>query len=189
MKNRYLLITFCFALIDQLLKVLARRFLIPHHRIDIIPDVLYLTLVENKGVSYGTFSNLNDSIRTPLLVGIQLVIIIGIFIYLNKYWSKLFSREKFGFTLILGGAFGNLWGRAFRQSVTDFMAFDYGFDFLKPLFVFFEKPLFGLFDNIGFHIPRGFVNNFADDIIFIGFLILIFQSQKKNKESKNNESK
>lgn len=86
------------------------------------------------------------------------MVIIGLSIYVYRTWNRLNTGERWGFTLILSGAIGNLIDRAFRQQVTDYMFFH-----------FYDTPFF--------------VNNLADDLISIGFVLLVWQSFRK-KETK-----
>ena len=102
-------------------------------------------------------ADLSDSYRVPLLAGISTIVVTGLIIYVVRHWLELAIGERWGFSLIISGAVGNLLDRAIRQQVTDYMHFRfYDFSF--------------------------FVNNLADDLISIGFVLLLFFSFRK-KES------
>ncbi|MCG8339000.1 MAG: signal peptidase II [Proteobacteria bacterium] len=148
--------------IDQLIKHLVRLHLTASSYIEIIPNFIHLTYQENQGISFGFLSRLPDNIRVPLITGVSAVVIIGLTIYVVKNHRDLARFEKWGFTLILAGAVGNLIDRAFRQQVTDYMYFH-----------IFDYSLF--------------VNNFADDIISIGFVMIVWQSFRK-KDGKTSGS-
>ncbi len=139
---------------DQIIKYCARRFLSFDSYIEVIPNFIHLTYRENKGISFSMLADLPSEIRAPLLTGFSAVVIAAIVVYVFTVRSKLNSTEKWGFSLVLAGAFSNLLDRAIRQSVTDYMYFhfyDYGF----------------------------FVNNFADDIISVGFVLLLLGTFSK----------
>ena len=71
---------------------------------------------------------------------------------------KAKNIEKFGFCLIIGGSFGNIFDRFYYSSVIDFIDFHIG----------------------NFH---WFIFNVADIFITIGVLVLImFEFFKKNEE-------
>ena len=137
--------------LDQFIKYLVRINLSSYSYIEIIPNLVHLTYQENQGISFSMLSDLPDSIRVPLLSGVSGVVVIGLCIYIYRGWNNLNTGEKWGFSLIISGAIGNLLDRAIRQQVTDYMFFH-----------FYET---------GF-----FVNNLADDIISIGFVLILWQS-------------
>ena len=148
----YYVLLICFLVgLDQVIKILVRQFLTSSSYIEIIPNFIHLTYQENRGISFSMLSNLPSAIRVPLLSGISLIVIIGIMIYLYRKWESIPRIERWGYSLILSGALGNLIDRLFRSQVTDYMYFH-----------FYEK---------GF-----FVNNLADDLISIGFVLLVWQS-------------
>ncbi|MCP4753527.1 MAG: signal peptidase II [Proteobacteria bacterium] len=137
--------------LDQLIKYLVRLHLTSGLNIELIPNLIQLTHQENRGISFSMLSDLPTGLRVPLLAGVSTVVVVGLCIYVYRSWSKLTTGEKWGFSLIISGAIGNLLDRAIRQQVTDYMHFHF-FDF------------------------SFFVNNLADDLISIGFVIMLFQS-------------
>ncbi len=154
----YVVLIVIFVAIDQVIKVVVRNNLTPYDYIELIPNFIHLTYQENQGISFSLLADLPDNIRSPLLSGVSLIVIIGLSVYIIKQWKSLSTGEKWGFTLILSGAIGNLIDRAFRGQVTDYMFFH--------------------FYDTGF-----FVNNFADDLISIGFVLIIWQSFRKKKDN------
>jgi signal peptidase II len=134
--------------LDQLIKFLVRQYLTNHSYIEIIPNFIHLTYQENKGISFSFLADLPTMLRVPLLAGVSAIVIIGLSVYIYQKWESLLQWEKWGFVFILSGALGNLWDRAVRQQVTDYMYFHY-------------------YDT-GF-----FVNNLADDLISIGFVLIV----------------
>ena len=73
-------------------------------------------LIWNKGIAFGLFS-LNDGLAYNL-ISLLIMIIVFVLIYLI-FKSK--NNEKFGFTLIWGGAIGNLFDRVTYKAVPDFI--------------------------------------------------------------------
>ena len=134
--------------LDQLIKFLVRQYLTNHSYIEVIPNFIHLTYQENKGISFSFLADLPTMLRVPLLAGVSAIVIIGLSVYIYQKWESLLQFEKWGFVFILSGALGNLWDRAVRQQVTDYMYFHY-------------------YDT-GF-----FVNNLADDLISIGFVLIV----------------
>ncbi len=147
----YIFITFLLVGADQLIKYSVRSYLSPESFIEVIPNFIHLTHQENQGISFSLLSNLPTGIRVPLLAGISTLVIIGLCVYVIRNWQELNLGERWGFTLIISGALGNLLDRAIRMQVTDYMFFH-----------FFDTSFF--------------VNNLADDLISIGFVLIVWQS-------------
>ncbi len=146
---------------DQIIKIIVRNTLSPNSYIELIPNFIHLTYQENKGISFGLLADIPSAIRVPMLTGVSAFVIVGLCVFIYKNRHSLSKGEMWGFSLILSGAIGNLIDRAVRKQVTDYMYFH-----------FFERSFF--------------VNNFADDLISIGFVLIVWQSFRK-KESKNGE--
>ena len=83
-----------------------------------INNYLNLNLVFNTGIGFGLFS-LNDGIYYNIL-SILIFLIIIVLIYL-MFKSK--TSEKIFFSLIIGGAIGNLYDRIIYKAVPDFIDF------------------------------------------------------------------
>lgn len=142
-------------LIDQGIKIWVRIEIPLRKSISLIPQLIDLTHVENRGISFSMFGQLGDTVRVPLLVGISLIAIV----ILCAYWWR--NRDEFtyftnlAFVLILPGAFGNLVDRAWYGTVTDYLHFR-------------------------FYATSFFVNNFADILISAGvvaYLIGMIKAQ------------
>lgn len=144
--------------LDQLIKYWVRSTFAAGEVIELIPNLIHLMHQENEGISFSLLSNLPDLFRIPLLAGVSLIVVVILCVYVYRNWRILGQGEKWGFSLIISGAVGNLIDRVFRQSVTDYMYFH--------------------FYDTGF-----FVNNLADDLISIGFVLMLYQAFVKKKVS------
>ena len=108
-----------------------------------INDYLNLNLVFNTGIGFGILS-LNAGVYYNILT----VVIFLVILFLLFIMIKLSTKEKIYFSLIIGGAIGNLYDRIFFKAVPDFIDFHVG----------------------NFH---WFVFNVADIFISIGVLCLV----------------
>ncbi len=139
MKNKklkllsFLLVSFSF-FIDQIAKFLVLK------NIDLFSSGikvfigLNLVYVENKGVSFGLFSDYN----IPFYLGILSLVISGYIVFLiSKTQNKL---ELIGLSLILGGALGNGYDRLINGYVIDFIDI-YISDYHWPAFNFADSSI------------------------------------------------
>jgi signal peptidase II len=102
---------------DQLTKWLCVALLEGTQSVYIIPDVLRLTYVENRGAAFGML----DEHRWVFLL-LSTVAIIGLFVFLAKKPPE--SRLAWaGFTLVIGGGVGNMIDRVMLGYVIDFIDF------------------------------------------------------------------
>jgi len=116
-------------------------------------EFLNFELIWNKGIAFGLLSFSSHTIYNLISLIIFLVILVIIFLlFKSKKIEKLF------FTLILGGAIGNLYDRMIYKSVPDF---------------------------IDFHINNfhWFIFNVADIFITLGILFMV-TIELFNKENK-----
>ena len=130
--------------IDQVTKAVVMRTMSVGDVIPVVPPVLDLHYITNRGVAFGLFARLGD-----IFVPLALVIMSVIFWYYRSLRRRrLWLRTALG--LQLGGAFGNLLDRLRYGSVVDFVEFHV--------------------DAINFHYP---VFNAADSAIVVGVCILL----------------
>jgi signal peptidase II len=83
----------------------------------LIPHLLYITRVENRGIAFSLLEN-------------KRLIFIPFTIILLLVFAYIFNKTKSGFlkislVLIVGGAIGNLLDRIFRGYVVDFLEFHF----------------------------------------------------------------
>lgn len=107
-------------LFDQLTKVIVRYTLALHESINIIPGFLDLTHVQNTGAAFGLLNAADFPYKPAVMIGIAAIALVAI----AAYGTQLGFHERlarFGLSLILGGAFGNLIDRALSGYVVDFV--------------------------------------------------------------------
>jgi len=110
-------------LLDQLTKYLVSTYISPLDSIEILP-FLHLVHIRNTGAAFGMFKNFGSSFFI-------LLSIVAIIIVLSLLKKGTYSR--FGLSLVLGGALGNLIDRIRFGKVVDFIDFSIG-DFHWPAF-------------------------------------------------------
>jgi signal peptidase II len=148
-----IVILLCF-IADLLTKVWVLQTFTEGEVQQIIPNFFNLTLHFNKGAAFGLFAGLEDGYRQVVLAFFSKLAVILLFVYLiYEFHQSRFGQMCVG--LILGGAVGNLFDRAYRGEVVDFLDFYIS----------------------GYHWPAF---NVADSCICVGvFLLLIFESKSK----------
>ena len=130
-------------LLDQLTKAAVRMYVPLYKTQTLIPNLIDLTHVENKGVSFSLLGNLDENWRVPLLVGVSGVAVLLLSFFWLRHRKEMSRLADLAFMLILPGAVGNLIDRAIFGTVTDFFHFR-------------------------FYTVSFFVNNVADILISLG---------------------
>lgn len=109
-------------------KVLARR--LEQQQIELIPWLLDLRLVFNRGIAFGFFADSPEWGRLFIAALSSLLAGFGLYQLLRPAGGTL---TRIGWMLFVGGAMGNLWERLLLGQVTDFLALHLH---QWPLFVF-----------------------------------------------------
>jgi signal peptidase II len=106
--------------VDQLTKAIVRSALPLHDSLDLIPGVLDLTHVQNTGAAFGLLNAVDFPYKPLVMIGIAAIALVAIAAYATQlgFHERL---ARFGLSLILGGAFGNLIDRAVAGHVVDFV--------------------------------------------------------------------
>ena len=143
------ILTIVFLIIDIISKLVVSKLMDVYDSIVIVKNFFYITYVRNTGAAWSIFEG-----EVLGIVIISLMIISFIIYYISK--QKIKTRlEKIGYSLILGGAFGNLLDRIIYGYVVDFLDFNiFGYDY----------PVF----------------NLADSFIFIGVILFIIHTWRCN---------
>jgi len=157
---RYFLITLIVIFFDQLSKILIRSLLTKSEIVFVTPKFFWLTNIENTGAAF-SFSLGSPEVNRLIFIVVSCLASV-LLIYLILHSDK--KLEQVSYSLILGGALGNLIDRIIFGSVTDFLWCDF------PDFIMERWPVF----------------NLADSSIVIAITILIigsiFEPKTKNLE-------
>lgn len=105
------------AVIDQISKIAALKYLKPIESTSLIKGIMNLTFVENRGAAFGMLSG-----ARWFFVIVTIIVTAAILIYIKKYMPKTkeYGIVKIALTLILAGAWGNVTDRMFRGYVVDY---------------------------------------------------------------------
>jgi signal peptidase II len=106
--------------LDQATKEIVRRTLPLHESRSIIEGFLDLTHVQNTGAAFGLLNAADFPYKPLVMIGIAAIALVAIAAYATQlgFHERL---ARFGLSLILGGAFGNLIDRAVAGHVVDFV--------------------------------------------------------------------
>lgn len=118
-----LLAMFALLALDQGSKAWVRADIPLYRAAVLVPHLLDLTHVENRGVSFSFLGTVGDSIRVPLLVGVSLAALALLGWYWRRHRSELGAWGHLAFVFIVPGAAGNLIDRLRYGTVTDFLHF------------------------------------------------------------------
>jgi signal peptidase II len=123
-------------LCDQVTKLYVDAVMWPHQSITVIENYFDITYVRNPGGAFGLFAKAGRGIVRPLLLGLTVVAVV---ILLLMYRSTLPDRllVRLAFSLIMGGAVGNL---------IDRLRFDEVIDFLDVHWSHYHWPAFNIAD-------------------------------------------
>ncbi len=135
--------------------------------VEVIPNFFNLTLAFNRGVSFSMFANFSHEQLPYVLAGVAGLASI-IFIFMMK--KDITKLALIGFSLMLGGALGNMIDRFRFGAVVDF------------LHIYYEK----------WHFPSF---NMADTFISVGVAFILLDAivefrleRKEKREKTNNEN-
>jgi len=107
-------------IVDRITKIIFTKLLALGESLPVIPNIFHFTLVNNTGIAFGLFKD-----HGAVFIIITIVTI-GLLIYNIYYYKKnehLSLTYIVSFSLILGGAIGNLIDRIFIGHVVDFIDF------------------------------------------------------------------
>lgn len=104
---------------DQWTKYLVHKFLPLHKSVAVLPNVLHLTHVENRGTAFGLLSSGGQYLT--LVAVVAAIVIAGYWFYLGRRRERPSIWLTCGLALPLGGALGNLIDRLRVGQVVDFI--------------------------------------------------------------------
>ncbi len=119
-KYKVFFITFLIVVIlDQITKFIIRDSFTIHQSIEVIQGIFNLTYIRNPGAAFGMFRDGSELFRQIFFIGTSIVALIMIVYFYHKTVDGLLT--KLGFSLIAGGAVGNLIDRIIFGEVIDFI--------------------------------------------------------------------
>ena len=136
-----------FIIIDFISKIIISKNLFENQSIKIMNNFFNITYAKNTGIAFSFLEN-----SRIIIIIITLAILIALFLYLKEKILEKF--ELFAYSLIIGGAFGNLIDRIIYGYVIDFLDFKL-FNYHYPIF------------------------NLADSFIVIGIILLLIKEHKE----------
>ena len=107
---------------DRLTKIYIQGHFSSLDAVSVIPGWFRIVHTENPGAAFGMLADGDPVIRSVILVGVSVVVLVFVVSTLLKRSSSLggtLTRLALGF--ILGGALGNLYDRVVLGTVTDFL--------------------------------------------------------------------
>jgi len=114
--------------IDYVTKKVIASQLVIGQEIKVLGDFFIITSHRNKGAAFGILQE-----QTIFFIIITLLVVTGIFWYIQKNRRSGSALLLTGLGLVLGGAFGNFLDRALYGEVVDFLQFTFG-TYIYPIF-------------------------------------------------------
>jgi signal peptidase II len=133
----HFLLALLVVLFDRWTKRLVAARIGMYAHIQIIPGFFRLTHTENTGAAFSLFADSPSHWKTVLLIGFSMIAMVIVSVLLWKQMRAL-TMTGIAFSLILGGAVGNLWDRLASGRVVDFLLF-----YVKQ----YQWPVFNLADS------------------------------------------
>ena len=109
-----IIISMILIIIDQTSKIVVKNFV--DKDIEIIPNILNITKLENEGVAFGINSNNNLG-----NIGLCLIILIFIINYMISQKDRLKKKSIIFLSMIISGGISNILDRIFKGAVFDFI--------------------------------------------------------------------
>jgi len=116
----FLVVTISIVLIDRVTKLFITDFLSFGESLPVIRGVLHMTLVHNTGIAFGFLQGKNIVL---FIFPVLIILLAYNFYYYKQNNAALSHIYIFAFSLILGGAIGNLYDRINYGYVIDFIDF------------------------------------------------------------------
>lgn len=116
-----LISTLSIVVIDRITKLFFSDLLVPGESFPVIRNILHMTLVHNTGIAFGLFK---DQGIVFIVIPIIAIVLLAFNIYYYRQNDEALDKVYiFAFSMILGGAIGNLIDRIVYGHVIDFIDF------------------------------------------------------------------
>ena len=116
-------------LLDRVTKYAIEKHVSVWDNLVVIPNLFSIVHTQNRGAAFSLFADASDTWRGVFLIGISSAVMLFV---ASMLWQSIRAPEthsgllRYGLSLVLGGALGNLYYRIVAGSVTDFFLFYYG---------------------------------------------------------------
>ena len=121
LRLRSAIIALAVVILDRLSKLYIQRSYAPWDVTVVIPRIFNIVHAENQGAAFSMLADAPPLLRGVLLVGVSGMVMTGVGVMLWRLPKKAPWLMPTSLALVFGGAFGNLWDRILRGSVTDFL--------------------------------------------------------------------
>jgi signal peptidase II len=125
MKNKYAWVGTIIGVVlvlDQFTKYLVEKSIRMYDVIPVLPGFFNLTHVRNKGAAFSLFSTMPNGFRSAFFITVTLVAVAALAVLISKTGERLLVAA---FSLIAGGAVGNVIDRIRFGEVVDFIQWYY----------------------------------------------------------------
>ena len=121
LRVRSAIIALAVVILDRLSKLYIQRSYAPWDVTVVIPRIFNIVHVENPDAAFSMLAGAPPLVRSVLLVGVSAMVMTAVGIMLWRLPKNTPWLMPTALALVFGGAFGNLWDRVLRGSVTDFL--------------------------------------------------------------------
>jgi len=104
-------------LLDQLSKAYIKATFDLHESVPILNNIFHITYIRNTGAAFGILA------KYPYLLAIISILVIIAIVIFQKAIEEQGRMSMYGYSLVMGGALGNLIDRIYYGSVIDFLDF------------------------------------------------------------------
>jgi signal peptidase II len=115
--------------LDRITKVWIENNVSAYDSFHVIPGFFDIVHTKNRGAAFGMFADSESPLRTFLLIGVSIAVLIFITVALlrpSKTGAAASTLTQYGLSLVMGGALGNIYDRIVHGMVTDFLEFYLG---------------------------------------------------------------
>ena len=115
--------------LDRVTKYSIEKHVSAWDNLVVIPNLFSIVHTQNRGAAFSLLADASDAWRSVFLIGVSSAVMLFVAAML---WQAIRVPEthsgllRYGLSLVLGGALGNLYDRIVAGSVTDFFYFYYG---------------------------------------------------------------
>jgi signal peptidase II len=115
--------------LDRLTKIWIENNVSAYDSFHVIPGFFDIVHTKNRGAAFGMFAEGDSPLRTFLLIGVSVAVLVFITVALlrpPKGGARASILTQCGLSLVMGGAIGNIYDRIVHGMVTDFLEFYLG---------------------------------------------------------------